>query len=299
MILECPYCQKKHNFDPERIPPSAKKARCKQCGNLFPLEQETPQKSENQSRIIAVSMSKGGVGKTTTAVNLAAGLALTGSKVLLVDADMQGQLSYCLGMNPAAGLVELITEELEVDETIFEARENLWLLAGGRSLTGIKRMIERKGAGGEQTFRDSLQVLDGKYDYIIIDTSPGWDILNVAVLFWAKEVLTPVALQVMALQGLLEFIRSLSVLRKIRKDIAISYILPTFLDDKEIKCKEILAELKGLYGKNICTPIPYNTKLSEMPSYGKTVFEYAPNSQGAEGYRNLARQITNNPALFS
>ena len=299
MILECPFCQKKHDIDPERIPSNAKKARCKQCGNLFSLEQETPQKSEDQSRIIAVSMSKGGVGKTTTAVNLAAGLTLAGHKVLLVDADIQGQASYCLGMNPTAGLVELVTEELDVDETIFEARSNLWLLAGGRSLAGIRRMIERRGAGGEQTFKDSLQVLDGKYDYIIIDTSPGWDILNIAVLFWAKEVLTPIALQVMALQGLLEFIRNLSTIRKIRKDIAISYVLPTFLNDKDEKCKEIFAELNKLYGKNICTPIPYSTKLSETPSYGKTIFEFAPDSQAAEGYRNLIRQITNNPTLFT
>jgi len=299
MIFECQYCQKKHDIDPERIPPNAKKARCKQCGNLFSLEQKTPQTSENQSRIIAVSISKGGVGKTTTAVNLAAGLALAGHKVLLVDADMQGQASYCLGMNPAAGLVELVTEELDIDDTIFEVRNNLWLLAGGRSLAGIKRMIERRAAGGEQTFRDSLQILDGKYDYIIVDTSPGWDILNIAVLFWAKEVLTPIALQVMALQGLLEFIKSLSTLRKIRKDIAISYVLPTFLNEKEEKCREILAELKSLYGKSICAPIPYCIKLSEAPSYGKIIFEYAPDSQGAEGYRNLIRQLTNNPTLFS
>ncbi|MDH5299501.1 MAG: zinc-ribbon domain-containing protein, partial [Desulfobulbaceae bacterium] len=157
MVLTCPHCKKQHNIDENLIPPNIKKARCKYCGNQFPLpgRQETsepelvappPPKQEGPRRI-GISISKGGVGKTTTAVNLAAGLSFAGFKVLLVDTDTQGQDSFMLGLKPKAGLTELVTEELRPEEAITQARERLWLLSGGKSLAGIKRLIDRKDFG--------------------------------------------------------------------------------------------------------------------------------------------------------
>src|SRR5512139_537477 len=106
---------------------------------------------------IAVALSKGGVGKTTSAVNLAAGLAAAGKAVLLLDVDTQGQVGRALGANPEKGLSEVVTGEASFDEACASVRPNLWLLAGGRSLAGLKRMITRKDFGGETTLAEAMQ----------------------------------------------------------------------------------------------------------------------------------------------
>lgn len=301
MIITCPRCKKQCNIDEKRIPPNVRKARCKSCGYLFALNLSAGGEeslSRKSTRIIGVALSKGGVGKTTTAVNLSAGLALAGQKVLLIDTDTQGQASYSLGVKPKAGLVELITEELKPEETVCKVRERLWLLAGGKSLAGVKRLIDRKDFGGELTFKESLGVFDGEYDFIVLDTSPGWDALTVGVLFYVKEVLTPISLEVMALQGLVEFMKSLASIRKYREELELKYIVPTFLDGRVKQSQKMLEELSKLYGQQICSPVRYNVRIAEAPAYGKTIYEYAPGSPGAHDYRELVRRVTNNPNLF-
>ncbi|HEX7976696.1 MAG TPA: AAA family ATPase, partial [Anaerolineales bacterium] len=125
-------------------------------------------------RKIAIALSKGGVGKTTTAVSLAAGLARAGKSVLLVDVDTQGQVAKALGVEPACGLADLVLGEAALPEAVLECRPNLGLLAGGRALAGLKRLITRQDFGGEQTLSEALAPLDGRYDYVILDTAPGW-----------------------------------------------------------------------------------------------------------------------------
>ena len=308
MLVICPHCNKKHTIDEKKIPANATKARCTTCGNSFVLnikrsveekKQKPVKKGDAVARKIGISLSKGGVGKSTTSINLAAGLALAGFKVLLIDTDTQGQDSFMLGVKPKAGLTELVTGELSLKECLTKARENLWMLAGGKSLAGVKRLIDRKDYGGELTIAEALAPVDKIFDYVIIDTSPGWDPLTVSVLFYINELLVPVALEIMALQGLSEFLRSISAIQKYRPELGLKYILPTFEDKRVKKTSRILNKIEKIYGERLCQPIRYNVRLSEAPAYGKTIYEYAPGCNGAKDYRELVRKVANDPNLLA
>ena len=242
-------------------------------------------------RRIAISLSKGGVGKTTTAVNLAAGLARAGACVLLVDTDTQGQVAKALGLKPGAGLAELLSGEATPAEALIEARERLFLLAGGRSLAGLKRAIDRKDFGGEKTLSESLAAVDGRYDYVILDTSPGWDSLTVNVLFYAAEILAPVSMEILTLAGLLDFQKSIEAIQRYKPELVLRYILPTFLDKRVKKSEEIFQQLQAHYPEILCAPVRYSVRLSEAPGFGQTIYEYAPGSTGVEDYRALVERI--------
>ena len=242
-------------------------------------------------RKIAVALSKGGVGKTTTAVNLAAGLAEAGKQVLVIDLDSQGQASRMLGVDADAGLAEVVSGDVAPSDAVVAARPNLDILAGGIGLAGLKRLIARKDFGGERTVAEALAPLDGEYDYVVMDTAPGWDTLTVNALFYAREVLAPVALEVMALQGLLDFTRNLASIQRYQEDLNFRYIVPTFMDRRVRKSEEILSQLTTHFEGRLCNPVRYNVRLSEAPGYGQTIFEYAPNSYGAQDYTALTERI--------
>lgn len=242
-------------------------------------------------RKIAIALSKGGVGKTTTAINLAAGLARSGQQVLLVDMDTQGQVAKALGLRPAAGVAEMVMEDLSPEQVLVQAREGVWLLAGGRALAGLKRVISRKDFGGERTLVEALAALEGRFDLALVDTAPAWDTLTVNALFYADQVLIPVSLEVMALQGLIEFVRSLEPIQKYHSGLVLRYIVPTFMDRRVRKSEEILGQLQSHYAGLVCEPVRYNVRLSEAPGYGQTIFEYAPNSPGAQDYQQLTERI--------
>ena len=308
MLVICPHCNKKHTIDENKIPANATKARCTTCGKTFALnikrsveekKKKPVKKGDTVTRKIGISLSKGGVGKSTTSINLASGLALAGFKVLLIDTDTQGQDSFMLGVKPKAGLTEIVTGELSLKECLTKARDNLWLLAGGKALAGVKRMIDRKDYGGEMTIAEALISVDNIFDYVIVDTSPGWDPLTVNVLFYVNELMIPVALDIMALQGLSEFLRSISSIQKYRPVLGIKYILPTFEDKRIKKTSRILKKISKIYGERLCQPVRYNVRLSEAPAYGKTIYEYAPGCNGAQDYRELVRKIANDPELLS
>ncbi|GIV68599.1 ParA family protein [Caldilinea sp.] len=244
-------------------------------------------------RKVAIALSKGGVGKSTTAVNLAAALAQRQRRILLIDMDTQGQLARMLNIAPTHTVADVVSGEAPLKDAIIEARPGVDLLAGGRGLAGLKRAIDRKEFGGEQTLSEALAALDARYDYVIVDTAPGWDVLTVNALFFVEEVLTPVALEVLALQGLQEFMRSLAAIRRYHPRLTLRYILPTFFDRRVRKSDEILQQLRQHFPAQLCHPIRYNVRLSEAPGYGQTIFEYAVTSTGAEDYRLLAERVLN------
>jgi chromosome partitioning protein len=242
-------------------------------------------------RKICVSLSKGGVGKSSTSVSLAHGLALAGKKVLLIDTDDQGQDTFLLGMKPNDGLAEALNDNKAIKEVLLLARKNLWLLCGGKALSGVKRMIGRKDFGGEQTLTEVLEPIEGEFDYVIIDTSPSWDTLTINALFYASEILTPVSLEVLTINSLLEFSKSLMTVQRFNKNLSHRYVLPTFLDGRVKKSQEILEQLEQHYKNQLCHPIKYSVRLSESPGFGQTIFEYAKSSTGAKDYQKLVQRI--------
>ena len=242
-------------------------------------------------RKIAVSLSKGGVGKTTTAVNLAAGLAKTGAQVLLIDTDTQGQCSKALGIEAGLGVAEVIAEEVGLAEAMVEARAGLHLLRGGRRLAGIKRLIAMRSMAGERILSEALQPLGQDYQFVILDTGPNWDSLSINVLFYAEEILSPVSLEALSVEGLKDFLQSVGEVQRYNEDLALRYILPTFLDKRVKKSTEILEQLWQNFGERLCRPIRYNVRLSEAPAHGKDIYEYAPRSTGAEDYARLVERV--------
>ncbi len=259
------------------------------------------EKGQTRPRRIGVSLSKGGVGKSTTAVNLAGGLALAGFKVLLVDTDTQGHISNMLGVPlavPRPGLSELITKDSGPEEAIFQVRENLSLLAGGKSLAAVKRLLGRQDFGGEMVLSDALIKIDKKYDFVIVDTSPGWDALTVNVLFYINEILCPVSLEHLAMHSLGEYLKSITAIQKYNHALSFKYVVPTLFDKSRKNSMEILKGLHKIYGKNVCGPIRFCESVAEASYSGKTIFEFAPGAPGADDYRGLVRKVTGDDTLF-
>ena len=251
-------------------------------------------------RKIAIAMAKGGVGKTTTAVNLAHGLATRGYRVLLVDCDTQGQAAKFLGVTPDYGLHEFITERgkngehISKNNTIYPSRQNLWLLAGGMRLVELKNWLGEQPREDRQTvLGDELVPRKGTLDYLIFDCAPGWDVLSVNILMAATEVLCPVALQGPSLEGLKTFFQYLQSAQKLNLDLRLKYILPTMYDRRTRQSHDILKQLHKYFNRQLCEPIHYNVRLSEAPGHGQTIFEYKRQAVGAHDYSKLIRRIMN------
>jgi chromosome partitioning protein len=247
---------------------------------------------------LAVAMAKGGVGKTTTAVNLAHGLALQGRRVLLIDCDTQAQVAKFLGVKPTYGLYEFITGRdaagapVSKQATIFQARENLWILNGGIKLVELKNWLGEQPRETRHTCLAKALVPKGdRLDYLIFDCPPGWDVLSVNILMAVQEVLCPVALQGPSLEGLKTFFGYLIAVQKQNNLLSLKYVLPTMFDRRTRQSYEIYQKLKRLFTKQICRPIRYNVRLSEAPGSGRTIFEFDPRATGAEDYHQLSRRM--------
>jgi chromosome partitioning protein len=244
-------------------------------------------------RIIAVAMTKGGVGKTTTAVNLSHGLAMRGHRVLLVDADTQGQCSKALGVETDLTLTEVLTDFVDIQDVVTRARDNLDLVASDHHLSKAALAISRREIGGHLALAEVLEPAADWYDIAVIDAAPGFDPIAVNVLGCAHDVVAPVALAPAALAGVLDFVRHVGRVQKHNTSLNLRYVLPTFLDLRTRQSAEMLAQLRGHFGTQLCNPIRVNVDLAEAFGYQSTIFEYAPKSRGADDYTRLIDRVRN------
>jgi chromosome partitioning protein len=243
-------------------------------------------------------MAKGGVGKTTSAVNLSCGLAASGKKVLLIDCDTQNQVVRFLGVKPRHGLYEFVTERradgsrISRNETLLQARENLWVLAGGIELVELKNWLGEQERDIRHGFLASRLVpRNDLLDYVIFDCAPGWDLLSVNILMAAEEVLCPVALQGPCMEGLKTFFRYLQSVQKHNSDLRLEYVLPTMFDRRLKQTFVIYHQLQRFFARQLCDPIRYNVRLSEAPGTGQSIFEYNTAAAGSVDYDRLVRRI--------
>ncbi len=252
---------------------------------------------EKKGKIIALSNQKGGVGKTTSAVNLAAAVAELGKKVLLVDSDPQGNASSGLGVNTAEmehHLYHCFMDEADVAQAIRKVDNcsNLYVLPTHIDLIGVE--VELIGAVKRERFLSAmLEPLLGSYEYIFIDCPPSLGLLTINALTAANAVIIPLQCEYFALEGLSQLVRTIRLVKNsYNPNLTIEGILLTMYDRRNRLTHQVAKEVKQHFNNQVYeTVIPRNVRLSECPSHGLSIHKYDKRSSGALSYMNLGKEF--------
>jgi chromosome partitioning protein len=241
------------------------------------------------TRIIAVTNLKGGIGKTTTVVNVSAGLALKGARVLVVDVDAQGNLAMALGVRPRRTLYEVLVDGAKAADCITAARPNLDLLPADESLLTAQPTIARR-PDWPRVLEQALRPIRADYDFIFIDCGGSLTVLNLNALNAAGDVLVPTTVEPFSVKGLEMLVKQIDRVKGSRRTLRA--IVPTMFDPRLKQSQALLEELRTTYGDLVQEPIRTNVRLSESSSAGRTIYEYDPRSRGAHDYARLVEGLS-------
>ncbi|MGI6365719.1 MAG: ParA family protein [Bacillota bacterium] len=250
-------------------------------------------------KVIAVTNQKGGVGKTTTAINLGACLARKGKKVLLIDIDPQGNTTSGVGIRKPAVkrcIYDVLVSGLPLDAIILPTDvENLWIAPASIQLAGAEIELV-PSMSREEKLRQHMQGVREEFDFTLIDCPPSLGLLTVNALTTADSVLVPIQCEYYALEGLSQLVNTIKLVqRHLNKGLRLEGALLTMYDSRTNLAAQVVSEVKAYFGSQVYnTIIPRNVRLSEAPSHGKTILDYDPRSKGAETYMLLAEEVLAN-----
>nr|WP_031218561.1 MULTISPECIES: AAA family ATPase [Alicyclobacillus] len=250
----------------------------------------------SNARVIAIANQKGGVGKTTTAVNLGACLATLNKRVLLIDIDPQGNTTSGVGINKADVkycVYDVIINDVSMSEAVMPSGlENLSLLPATIQLAGAEIELVPTILR-EVRLRRAVQTMRSQYDYIVIDCPPSLGLLTVNALTAADSVLIPIQCEYYALEGLSQLLNTIRLVQKhLNTSLEVEGVVLTMLDARTNLGLQVIEDVKKFFGEKVYrTIIPRNVRLSEAPSHGRPIIHYDPRSRGAESYMELAKEV--------
>ena len=260
-----------------------------------------------ETRIITIVNQKGGVGKTTSAVNLAAAMGLAGLNVLVIDLDPQGNASTAFGIDhyeDSSGSFDVLLDGEPIAAMMSQAQgfDSLWVLPASLDLAGADIELITTVAEAERPFllKNSLTqfLAEHEMDYVFIDCPPSLGLLTINALAAVKEVLIPIQCEFYALEGVQQLLRTIEfVQERLNPDLEVSTILLTMFNSTTNLSTSVVSEVRGYFGKKVLTTvIPRSTYVAEAPSFGQSVMTYDPGSTGAVAYLAAAREITERKA---
>jgi chromosome partitioning protein len=253
-----------------------------------------------RARRVAVLNQKGGTGKTTTAINVAAGLAERGHDVLLLDTDAQGNVGASLGVRGSQTLYHVVVEGADPVDVAVPVRKGLDIVTSDATLAAAEIWLARQEPDVRARVllqRLNLMKVTRRYAYVLLDCGPSLSLMNQNALSYADEVIIPVTCDYLALVGVKQVLRTIKdVERHLSHSVRIAAVLPTFYDGRIKLAREAHATLRDHFKERCLEPIRQNTRLAEAPAHRKTIFEYAPESHGAEDYRRVVEWLARDAA---